>query len=81
MNPEQFSPERLEQIRQTAIELADRAKSDTEFREKIHQNPVGTLTEAGLPREAIGNFLRETQIMDEFDDVEGYGWCIGSIQV
>lgn len=75
MNLNEMSPEELKKIRQTALALAERAKSDEEFRAQIQQQPLETLIQAGLPRETIGEFLRETQIIDGFDaenDVSGF---------
>lgn len=82
MSSSEWTQERLEQVRQTALTLAERAKTNEEFRAKIQQHPVETLTEAGLPREAVGNFLRDTQIVEDAsaNDVSGYDTiCIGSI--
>lgn len=68
MNLNELSPQELENIRQTALAVAERAKTDEQFRVQIQQDPLETLTQAGLPREAIGEFLRETQIIDDFND-------------
>lgn len=82
MSTNEWTPERLESVRQTAVALAERAKTDEEFRAKIQQHPVETLTEAGLPSEAVGTFLRDTQIVADAsaDDVSGFGGiCFFSI--
>ena len=67
-------------IHNLAVSLAERAKSDEEFRSQIESDPLGTLTSAGLPSEVVGDFLRDSGLSAE-GDVQGY-WslCIGSIQ-
>jgi hypothetical protein len=39
--------------------LVKRAKEDSKFREKVRQNPVRLLEEAGLPQDAIRDILRD----------------------
>ena len=72
-NSHEWTPERLQEVRHTALTLAERAKTDDAFVQKIQADPVATLTEAGLPREAVGSFLRDTQVLGESsEDVDGY---------
>ena len=64
----------LTQIHNLAGNLAERAKSDEEFRSQIETDPLGTLTAAGLPGEIIGDFLRDSGLSAD-GDVQGY-WSI-----
>ncbi len=57
-----------DQLREIAINIAARAKADATFKEQIQNDPVKTLTAAGLPEKAIPDFLRETGMTD----VAGY---------
>ena len=57
-----------EQVRALARRLAEKAKNDPAFREQIMQDPMSTLTSAGLPEQAVADFLRETGL----GDVSGY---------
>lgn len=56
----------IEQVRATAIALAERIKSDAAFRTEVEANPTGTLTAAGLPGQAVEEF------MVEVSEVAGY---------
>jgi len=58
----------MQAIRATARKLAEQAKTDPAFKEHIQQDPVKTLTDAGLPENAVSDFLRETGM----SDVSGY---------
>ncbi|MDQ2903055.1 MAG: hypothetical protein M3Y81_05820 [Chloroflexota bacterium] len=81
LSPNDLTPEKLAEVRQTALSLIERAKTDSEFKERIRQQPVDTLTDAGLPREAVSNWLRDSQLFENVaDDVAGYDTiCFGSI--
>src|SRR5579871_5390233 len=70
--------ESLTQVHNLAISLAERAKTDEEFRAQIEADPLGTLTAAGLPSEIVGDFLRDSGL-DPEGDVQGY-WsiCVGT---
>lgn len=64
--------ESIEHIRQTARQLAERLKTDPAFRTQIELQPETTLIAAGLPEEAVPDFLHETQVSDE---VSAYSVC------
>lgn len=49
----------LEDIRDLAHSLSDRAANDPEFRARFLTDPLGTLTAAGLPAEIAAGFLNE----------------------
>jgi hypothetical protein len=68
----------LSQIHSLAVSLAERAKTDEEFRSQIETDPLGTLTAAGLPGEIVGDFLRDSGLSAD-GDVQGY-WsiCVGT---
>jgi hypothetical protein len=68
----------LSSIHSLAVSLAERAKSDEEFRAQIEADPLGTLTAAGLPSEVVGDFLRDSGLSAD-GDVQGY-WsiCVGT---
>lgn len=64
----------IEKARETAREIGDRAKSDPAFKQQLTNDPQGTLTSAGLPANAVNDFMLEAareQIIDA--DVAGYG--------
>ncbi|HZR41215.1 MAG TPA: hypothetical protein VFB12_13925 [Ktedonobacteraceae bacterium] len=63
-----MSDQTLDQIRNVARQLGERVKSDPSFKEQVQKDPHGTLTNAGLPEQYVGDFLRETQM----EDVSGY---------
>ncbi len=71
----------LTKVHNLAINLAERAKTDEEFRAQIERDPLGTLTSAGLPSEIVGDFLRDSGLGTD-GDVQGY-WsiCFGSVIV
>lgn len=56
----------IEHVREIARSLAQRALFEQEFRERIQEEPVATLTAAGLPEEFVATFLQETQLGDVF---------------
>lgn len=59
----------MEHVRALARSLAQRAWSEQDFRQRIQENPVETLSDAGLPEEFVGIFLQEAQL----SEVSGYG--------
>ena len=61
--------------RTKARELADRLKSDPNFRTQVESDPAGALTGAGLPAHAVTDFLNDTGIQA---DVSGYARCTDS---
>ena len=83
MSVNEMNPEELENVRQKALSLIERTKADELFREGVRQDPVKALTQAGLPREIVGEFMRESQLDENFvdeNDVSGYGTiCFFSI--
>jgi hypothetical protein len=62
-----------EAARAKAQELANRLKTDPGFRQQIEQDPVATVTGAGLSEIAAQDFLRE---VDMTPDVAGYARCM-----
>jgi hypothetical protein len=64
-----MSSEDIEQIRIKARALVERTKSDAAFRAQVEADPMGTLTAAGLPADAIGSVLQSAGIEAE---VAGY---------
>jgi hypothetical protein len=84
MTQTEWTQEKLAEVREVAIALMERSKTDEDFKKNVQENPIQTLEEAGLPREAVGNFLRDAQIFDPEDapDVDGYVTiCVGSVIV
>jgi hypothetical protein len=61
--------------RAKARALAERLKSDPSFRTQVEADPAGTLTGAGLPDQAVTDFLTDTGIQA---DVAGYALCTDS---
>ncbi|HVU66245.1 MAG TPA: hypothetical protein VHD63_03910 [Ktedonobacteraceae bacterium] len=59
----------MQQVRELARSLAKRAWTDEDFRQQIQDNPVETLTSAGLPGEFAEAFLHEAQL----SEVSAYG--------
>ena len=59
----------IEEIRHKAREIADRARHDSSFMARLRDDPEGTLHEAGLAQDAIGDFMREEGLTP---DVIGY---------
>jgi hypothetical protein len=60
--------------RETATRLMERLASDQAFAGQIKADPVGALTGAGLPQEAIGDFLHTANIPTDAE-VSGYMMC------
>lgn len=54
----------IEQVRTLARSLAVRAWLEQDFRKLIQENPVETLTGAGLPEEYVDIFLQEAQLSE-----------------
>lgn len=72
MSSEQFPP-----TRQKALEIVERLRADAAFRQRVKDDPNGTLVEAGLPAGSVSDFLAETGYPSE---VAGYmvsGGCRG----
>jgi hypothetical protein len=61
--------DQIEQARNKIKEFAREAKADPAMVSKLKSDPVGTLTSAGVPQFAVGDFLREEGIEAE---VGGY---------
>lgn len=59
------------EVREKAQEILNRLKNDPSFKQQIESDPEGTLTAARLPKEAVGDFLRETDLAE----VGGYTIC------
>ena len=63
----------IERIRQQALSMVERAASDAEFRAHIQSDPQGTLTAAGLPADAVDDFMNQLRKLDaQGADVSGY---------
>lgn len=62
--------ESIEYIREKASAILTRMKADPEFKKQVEQNPESTLVSAGLPADAVIDFLEETQL--GASDVQGY---------
>ncbi|GCE14644.1 hypothetical protein [Tengunoibacter tsumagoiensis] len=63
-----------EHIRALARQLGARLKTDATFKEQVEKNPIDALGAAGLQKEVVADFLRETGL----GDVAGYlgsGFC------
>lgn len=58
----------IEQTRAIARTLASRALTEPSFAESILQDPIATLTNAGLPADFVEEFLARTQL----SEVQGY---------
>ena len=58
----------LEKARVTGRALALRVQQDVHFANRIMQDPISVLTEAGLPEDFVAEFLERTQL----SDVQGY---------
>lgn len=70
----------LQQARQVAEQIAQRAKSDPSYVKQLRDDPAGTVKAAGMPEEMIGAFLAEEGLAE----VSGYAiankccstdWC------
>ncbi|GCE14646.1 hypothetical protein [Tengunoibacter tsumagoiensis] len=59
-----MSNQEFEQAREAARRLAERAKADPAFKEKLQKDPKGTLTSEGLPENYVDTFVKETGIGD-----------------
>ncbi|MFW6074702.1 MAG: hypothetical protein ACOC9Y_03850 [Chloroflexota bacterium] len=57
------------EARETAKQLAHRLIDDPDFGQQVKDNPVATLTAAGLPEEGVDEFLGQFPAMAE---VSGY---------
>lgn len=57
------------QARARAREIAQRLENEPAFRDQVRESPVSTLTAAGLPEQALPDFLREINVEPE---VSGY---------
>jgi hypothetical protein len=66
------SPSDAQRARQTAQGLLTRLNSDPAFKQQVEQDPIHTLTAAGLPGPGAEEFIRETGIGSE---VMGYREC------
>ncbi|MDQ2984859.1 MAG: hypothetical protein M3R70_13205 [Actinomycetota bacterium] len=58
-------------VRAKADEIKQRLQSDDSFRQQLESNPEEALTGAGLPKEAVEDFLRESGS----GEVAGYRGC------
>ncbi len=70
MNQDQKQAE----VRETAKQIAHRLIDEPDFRDQVKQDPNAALTDAGLPADAVPDFLREIGAQDN-DEVSGYGMC------
>lgn len=61
--------QQIEQARNRIKDFAREAKTDPNMVKQLRSDPVGTLTAAGVPQFAMGDFLREEGIEAE---VGGY---------
>lgn len=59
----------VEQVRKTAKEIVERLKTDPAFAAQLKEDPVTTLSSAGMPDLTIPFFVQE---LSELDDVSGY---------
>jgi len=66
------SASEAQSARQNAQELLKRLHNDPDFKHRVEQDPIGTLTAAGLPEPGAHEFVRETGIGS---DVQGYLAC------
>lgn len=62
--------ESIEQIREKAALIVDRLKTDPTFKAQVEQHPESTLVAAGLPTNAVADFL--TDMQKESSEVSGY---------
>ena len=62
--------ESIEHIREKASAIVARMQADHEFKKQVEQNPESTLVSAGLPAEAVLDFIEESQL--EAGDVQVY---------
>lgn len=61
-NPNQME---RDEIRSTAEEIVARLQTDPAFAEQVRADPTSALTSAGLPQEAVTEFLRVTNSPSE----------------
>lgn len=59
----------VEEARTIGRQLAHRLIDDADFRRQLKESPSETLTAAGLPEEAVPDFMREFPVSPE---VSGY---------
>lgn len=59
------------EVREKAQEILNRLESDPSFKQQVESDPEGTLTSAGLPKDAVEDFVREAQLAE----VGGYRDC------
>jgi hypothetical protein len=65
----------VEQARQKASEIIDRLSNDPQFAVSLRNDPTGTLRGAGLPDQAIGEFMdqvRARTLIGAEAEVSGY---------
>lgn len=60
----------IAEARTTAKQLAHRLIDDESFAQQVKSDPTGALTAAGLPEEAVSDFMRQFRV--ESDEVSGY---------
>ena len=65
----------LQQARQVAEQITQRAKSDPSFMQQLRDDPAGTVKAAGMPEEAIGTFLAEEGLA-EVSGCAMVAWCV-----
>jgi|SwirhisoilCB2_FD_contig_41_5589963_length_757_multi_9_in_0_out_0_2 hypothetical protein len=58
----------VQDVREKAREIGQRAKNDPQFMQEIKQDPMSTLEKAGLPQGAAADVVRE----EEGAEVSGY---------
>lgn len=63
-----MTTDEVQQQREKAEAIVQRAESDDDFRQKLVDDPEGTLRAEGLSDKAIPDFIRE----QELADVSGY---------
>lgn len=68
----------IDQIRQKAQDIVERAKSDPTFRHQLLQDPRGTVISYCLPEIAVNDFLSQANLSEQ-GDVAGYIGCQVSI--
>lgn len=59
----------IEEIRRKTREIAERARNDSSYMDRLRSDPEATLHEAGLHESAVGDFMREEGLEA---DVVGY---------
>ncbi|GCE14647.1 hypothetical protein [Tengunoibacter tsumagoiensis] len=63
-----MSDQNNQQLRALARQLSERMKTEPDFKAQVEKDPSATLTAAGLPTDAVKEFLQLTST----DDVTGY---------